>query len=88
MAPFVGEAGELGRRRAEIRLHDTVSPPLESSYEISILQPNEQSNFKHYNYLAVSELRGLIASTVQRGARAVATALAFQRATGNNRERP
>jgi hypothetical protein len=58
MAPFVGEAGELGRRRATAQVAEADSAPLESSSEISILQPDGQ---RHCNSLAVSELRGLIA---------------------------
>jgi hypothetical protein len=40
MAPFVGEAGELGRRRAEVAVAESDSASLESSTEFSILQPN------------------------------------------------
>jgi hypothetical protein len=73
MTPFVGEAGELGRRRAAAQVGPAAGPPLELSSEISILQPDGQ---RHYNSLAVSELRGIFASTVQRGTRAAATACA------------
>jgi hypothetical protein len=59
MAPFVSEAGKLGRRRAGAVIEEHCSSSLESSTEFSILQPGGQ---RHYNSLAVSELRGIFAS--------------------------
>jgi hypothetical protein len=57
MAPFA-EAGELGRRRAAVSVGADSAPTLESSTEFLILQPD---GHRHYNSLAVSELRGIFA---------------------------
>jgi hypothetical protein len=51
MAPFVGEAGELGGRHASVAVGEAAAPSLDSSTRISILQPDGQ---RHYNSLAVS----------------------------------
>jgi hypothetical protein len=66
MAPFVGDAVDLGSRRAADKVWLTVSPFLESSTEFPTLQPLQKY---HYNFLAVSELRGVFAAAVQRGTR-------------------
>jgi hypothetical protein len=62
MAPYIHEASELAAKRAKAIGASSVRPP--------------PALTAHYNQLAVSELRGIFASAVQHGARAVATALA------------